>query len=425
MKRLTSMVVILFIMYLAIQVLFNKFGNGHNSEYTISDAKNNYLINEVYTANAKDEHNNYYLTIKTNGVAFEMQTYAEFYGSEHIIKNIKYFSNNNYKCVLPIFTGGKLLYDIMCLKDKIITPYYFLIGQDSELDAFANSLSSVDYQVSNWQDNNVDALIDGPLTVYPKNIIKSHYVGINNYRGLYTISNDNLQKKEDIKLFNYDVYKRPLSGIIGKYYITADYSQSYAFNKFFVVNLISNHVDEITFGTRIDFDSYVQGIVGSSIYIFDRENKKQYEVITKTLSIVEIGNVDTGIKVYQDGVWSKASAYDAAINDITFNNVPIDTTFSGYNRVDKVGNHLSGFYYLYQKVGNTYHVYRANVQNRELKTYIFATNKIDNITYVKDYVYFTKDNTVKYFQDAIGVKTLFQNSEFAFNNSLYFNIYSK
>lgn len=425
MKRLTTMLIILFILYFIIQILFNKYGNGHTSEYTLMDLDKKINVTEKYAANIKGETNNYYFTISLDGQIFNLQTYHDFYGSQKVLKQVKYFSNTSYKCILPIFSSNQLLFDITCLKDGKLTPYYLLSGKDATLDTFARSLTNVGYTTTNWQDNITNAVVDKSLTVFPANIIKNHYVGINNYRGLYTINDSNLKKIYNIKLFDFDVYKRPLSGIVDKYYVTADYSQKFSFNKIIVIDLTNNVKKEIDTSIRVDFDAYVQGIVDDSLYIFDRENKKQYEVTTQPLGIVEVGNVTTGIKCYKDGVWSSVSAYDAASSDIVFNPIPNDTTFTGYTRVDKVGNTLSGYYYLYQKVGGIYHVYRANVQNRDLLTYIFSTNKIDNITYVDSYVYFTSDNTVKYFQDAVGVRTLFQNSEFDFNNSLYFNIYSK
>ena len=425
MKRLFSMLLVLFALYYFIQFAFTSFGQGHNEQYSIIKDGKTFLIDEKLTSNIKGETDNYFIKVSVDDLLFEFQTYTNYFGRKSIIKDVKYYDGGNLKCLLPIFAGDKLEYDLMCLRDGEMLPYYALQGTNGGLDEYVKTMQDVGYKSITWQDSKVDSYTEETITVYPKNIVTNHYVGINSYRGLYTISNDIPKKFYSLKLFSYDVYKRPVSGMVGKYYITADYSQQYDFNQLYVVDLTTSDDQTIDILPAVDFNSYVQGVVDGSLYFYDRTNRRQYEVSTNPIGIVEVGNASSGILNYENGTWKTITAPAKNAEDVIFNDSKDDGSFIGYDRVDKIGNTLSGYYYLYKKNGSIYNVYRVNVQDKNLKTFIFSTNKIDNIHYVSDYVYYTFNNEVRYFHNSTGVKTLFKNTEFDFNSSLYFNVYKK
>jgi hypothetical protein len=425
MKRLLSTLLVLFAIYYFIQFSFQNFGKGHEGQYTITDSGKTFSINEKLVSNVNGEIDNYYIKVTVDDSTFEFQTFSNYYGRQNIIKKVMYYDQNNLKCLLPIFDGDKFEFDMMCLKDGVMTPYYTLQGTVSELDIYAKSLLDIGYKPIFWQDTKTDSYTDESVTAYGNNIVSNHYLGINSYRGLYTISKDNLKPVYAVKLFKYDIYKRPISGIVGKYYITADYGQQYSFNQLYVVDLTNNDESTIDILPAVDFDGYVQGVVDGSLYFYDRVNRRQYEVSTNPVGIKEVGSADNGILFYNEGKWSTITAPARNAEDIIFNPTIDDQIFMGYDRVDKIGNTLSGHYYLYKKNGSVYDVYRVNIQNLELKTYVFSTNKISNINYVDDYVYYSYNNEVKYFHNSTGIKTLFKNTEFDFNSSLYFNVYKK
>ena len=130
-----------------------------------------------------------------------------------------------------------------------------------------------------------------------------------------------------------------------------------------------------------------------------------------------------GIRVYDNGNWLKIEANEAVENEILFKDNQETTSDEVYARIDKIGNVLSGYYYYYQKKGKEYKVYRVNIQNPDFKIYLFSTKQIDDIQYVRDYIYFSEDNEVKYYHDKTGVKTLFKNDEFEFNKSLFYSVF--
>lgn len=425
MKKLLIMMIILFSIYLAIQFGFKFFGTGHNVSYRIKSEGIYFDVDELYILNHKKEINNYYFKIKINDNAFSFQTYEDFNRSDMVIKKIKYFKDDNQECLLPIFRDDKIIFDIMCIKNNTITYYHDLKGQNQALDDFATNLNEEKYNVTKWEDDKSGKIENAPITTYPNNIVDDHYVGINNYKGIYTINSVNLKKIVSVKIFEKDIYERPLSAIVGKYYVTADYESEYDFSKLYIVDLTSNSVYITNSSNKISFDTYIQGIVDNSLYIFDRVNKKQYELDMKTRTVIEVGNNSTDIKIYNKGTWEKVKATEAAKNDVLFKTDANTSSDAIYDRIDKVGSPLSGYSYFYKKDGDTYKVYRADSRNKDLITYLFSTNKIDNINYIHDYVYFSENNEVKYYYDKTGVKTLFKNDEFEFNKSLFYNVYLK
>ena len=256
-------------------------------------------------------------------------------------------------------------------------------------------------------------------------MLNDYLIGINSYKGLYTISENNVKGLIEVNIFNKDIYTRKISGTVKSTYVTADYESNYTFNKFYTLKLDSKNVETIKSNYDISFDSYVQGIIDNSIYVFDKDSKVQYEVNIKSKTVTIVGNVSMGIKFYNNGVWETKSAYDASSSEMMFINNVADYVDSNYIRIDKHGNTKSGFYYLYQREGNYYKVYRSNVQNKEDLTYLFETNRIDNIYYIDDMVFYTYNNEVRYYNDEVGIRTLFVNTEFEFNNSLVYSVYKK
>ena len=94
-----------------------------------------------------------------------------------------------------------------------------------------------------------------------------------------------------------------------------------------------------------------------------------------------------------------------------------------YDLVLKVGKEKSGYYYIFEKVGNTYKVYRSNIQNKINKTYLFETNSTE-LLYSKDSVYYLDGKTLKRY-DNQGNKIVLEYSELEFNNNIKIGLFNK
>ena len=418
MIKIFKLLIVMFILYFALQVGFRIFGKGYELNYKI-DLNDNLeaKVTEIYTNNVKNEKKNYYFNIEIDNQNFYLQTYKSFMFYSQIIKDIKYYKGT-YTCIYPIFAGKKQITDVLCLDNGVIKDYSILKGKDSSLDFFVNELINEKLYKNNFVDDVEEFNKVDKIKIYPNNIVTAHKFAINSYNGLYTINEYNSQKAYNISLFDDDVYNRDLTALVNKYYITPNYSNEYDFNTFHRVDITNNDITSFSFNTSISYNSYIQGVVDGKIYLVDKSNKKQHEINPKKKTVIEIGNETTMARMYEFGKWNEISIYDLVNEEKKFSYREVDLSNNDYIKIEKIGNILSGYYYYFVKINNVYDVYRSNVQNENQKKYIFTTTDIDNIEYVDDYVYYYYNNSLRVYHDSIGNKTIYDYQEYEFNKTL-------
>ena len=418
MKRYILTVVVLFIFYFGIQVFFRFNSAGFTNEYTIKDGDKEFQVVEQYIANTEGETDSYNLTITNGENVYNYSLYQNLNKMGKIIEDIK----SNGSCIYPIFRNDKQYFDITCLSENVQI-YYHDMNASDEIKAFAENLKQYGYNATQFVDSAKEDQLEGNASFYKSNINENHYVGIQNYRGLYTISKFNPNKIYNNQIFDTDIYNPSLSTLISHYYIVADYEGVHNFNTIYAINLKNNNVEKISNpNLKISFDSYIQGTVDNSAYLFDPSNIKQYEIDIKSMSITEVGNEETKILYYQDGQWSRVNAYDAVNTKLYFNSVKPVSQNESWDYEIKVGGDLTGFTYYFKKEGNVYKVYKTNGQS-DVLTYLFDTFNLNSIKYVSDYVYFISGPILYYYNDATGVRRLYKNNELQFNENLKFYIY--
>jgi len=300
MRKLLSTIIILFLFYIGLQILFNLFGGGHSSTYSIKNENNTFEIREVFI-NSKD-FKGYDLEVSKDDEVYNFQTMHNLFGASRVIKNILSFESDNYKCILPLFHNNLNLIDFICKKDNVQYLYQSIKGNDKDLDDFILKSKDLGYNEEQFYDDKLEVKIVETMTAYVNNIVKDHFVTINNYRGIFTINTVNLQRMNNVPLFNSDTYKRPISALVDKYYITADYNQRFAFDKFKIVDITTNKTFDLFINGKIEHTSYVQGVYENKMYLLDTYNKKQYEVRINPFVIVEVGNDKVGVKQLNFGV---------------------------------------------------------------------------------------------------------------------------
>lgn len=391
------------------------YSKGHTTTYYLGENKD-YEIKEIYTKNKSGETDNYYLEIKHKSNIFSFQLFDKYEEKRNIVEDIIYY-DGDYKCMLPIIDGISQT-DIMCYKDNRYYNYVSIIGKEKELDKFVNDIDINIYDKNIYLDESTEVIEKDGLKLYTYNVNKNHYIAISNFEGIYIV-NDEIVDRE---IFDKDIYSRDLSTIAGKYYITADYSSKQQFRTFYLVNLKTRKIEEIKAPNYISFDSYIQGYVDESLYIYDKDNEKQYELDLEKLKITEVGNASKKIKYYDNGKWNKISV-NKAKNELKFNNKIEDIDFSKFDYVYLDGGEKSGYYYLYSKKNNYYEVYRTPVQNKKAITYLFNVKDISDVFYLGDYIYYKSGNKLKYYSNSTGNRTIVEYNELEFNNSLIFGVY--
>ena len=419
MKRLIRLLFILLVLYFGIELLFVNLNKGHNLEYKIKKNKNTFFIKEIYTQKVKNEINNYYFEIRINDYIFNYQTYKDYKKANYIIKDIDYFEGDRYNCIFIKDKNNLQLSDILCLNNNIQYYYSDIKGKDKKIDEYVKNIKTY----KEYKDNLTKKIDADPVTLYTDNIVNKHYISLQNYRGLYLIN-----KKDNIKnitLFKNDIYTNKNSITSNKYYLTADYDKEFRFHEMYLINIKNGKKSKIISNDDISLDSYIQGVINEEVYLFDKSNKKQYRINLKNKTVSQSGNTAKGINVYKNNKYEIGSAYDALEKEILFNKYSYDTKFMDkeYDKVEKIGNKLSGYYYLYLKNDYIYDVYRVSVQNKKILTYLFSTDDLNNVYYYKDYVYYKDNLNIRYYQNELGKKTLLKDTEFEFNKSLKFGLY--
>lgn len=414
MKKVRIVVVLVFIT-LILMCCVRFYSKGHTTSYTLGE-KEEYQIKEIYTKNQSNELDNYYLEIEINNQNFSFQLFKTFEKRRKIVSDILYY-DGEYKCLLPIIDGISQT-DIICYKDNRYYNYASIIGKELELDKFVDDIDINIYDKNNYLDESTETVEESEVKLYTYNVQKEHYLAVSNLKGAYLINNN----IKDIDIFKKDIYSRELSAIVDNYYITADYSAKQQFRTFYFIELSTGKKKEAKAPNYISFDSYIQGVVDNKLYIYDRDNEKQYEINVDKLEIKEVGNKSKKIKYYENGEWEKISVTKAN-KEMIFEYSIEDSDFSKFDYIYLVGGEKSGYYYLYEKSGNYYNVYRTPVQNKKSITYLFKIKKIDDVIYVEDYVYYKFGNKIKYYSDYTGNRTILEYNEIEFNDNLIFGVY--
>lgn len=416
MKKMIMLFITLVSIYFLIQLGFIFFGKGYEKEYTISENGKEFKITEKYVRNTKNEKNGYLLKIDTGKNIFSYQVLDNLNDKE-IVKKIKYYQDDNMECILPLFHNNKTIFDVTC---NINGVEYYYHNMDKKPDGLVKFVESLNYDKDKFIDNGKSKQENDIYTVYENNVVKNHYVLLTNYQGVMTINDRNVRYVLNKQIFDSDQYSRPISAFTKNYYVVADYEQNYEFDKFYVFDFKNNYLKEIKTKYKISFDTYVQGVVDDIIYIFDLDNKVQYEINPKSLEITRTGDVKSNIKFYENGIWSKINVNDVINNKPLF--ITSNRVIKNGNIIDNLGSNLTGYIYTYEKNGNKYKVYLSNTFTPDIKNYLFEIDDIDSIIYVDNYIYFKDGNKIKYYSEKTGLRTLIESEELIFNKNLMYNV---
>lgn len=410
-NRYVKIVLSFFFIFLVIFLCIHFLSKGFTNSYSVGKNK----IKEVYTEDEKDEVDNYYIEITFNKIKYNYQFYNIDKQKKKLVNKVLNY-DGEYKCIKPIF-NIELEVDFTCYKDDEYYNYIDIVGKEKELDNYIKSLSKKEYNVNNYKDDLNSKTVNNKITYYQKNIPKNFVLSLSTLKGI-TVVNNNIRHYD---IFEKDNYKRELSIFYNNYYISANYDEKQNYREILVTDILTGKTKEASAPDIISFDSYFQGVVEGNLYIYDRNSEIQYMLDIDKLKITEVGNSNKGIKYY-DGKWGYISVIKANKTKL-FN----ETNFSvdGYDYAIKKGNVLSGFELLFKKDGKKYKVYKRNVQEPEIKKYIFSIEDYNDILLKDDYVFYKDEGKIIMYSDYTGKKTLLEFSELEFNENIKFDIYIK
>lgn len=405
MKKIFVSITILYIFLFFLEFSFNYFKKHHEVTYKIDNIE----IKEDYRGNTKEEENNYYLELKTEKNTFYIQTYEDFKKEKRIIKQVKYYSDDNYECILPIFKKNTVLTDLICIEDGKQINYNTI--QNSQITEFLNTIS--EYPKENYKDNLENVIMRNQTRFYPSNLPKDHYIALTYYKGLLVADETSFR---EIELFKKDVYTQKIKAFTNNKYLIINYNNNYDSNEFYVVNIKTRQYDAFGSNNTIKYDAYIQGTLENSVYLFDKDSKNQYQLDLKEKTITRIGNTNTGIKYY-DGTWQNKNAYEAVNKELKFKEYE---TTDEYIMIKKIRGKKYGTTIYVKEVNGVYEVYRGIRDNQNL-IYLFTTTDYKTMNFLKDYIYYKDGIYIKMYSDLTGIKTIMNSSEIT-NKSVSFYI---
>lgn len=417
MKKLFISMVGLFLLYFLLKGILFIFRGNTVYRYEIMNDGNAMTVEEKRYTKTKKTSEYYDFRIYIEKEDYHFRIWAkDLEGHQQFIQDIKTIKTNKYDCYLPIFQDEKILTDMVCRDNhtKILYPYHEIRLNDTKLDIEVDKkyLKQLKKFMPQTDGSKEEAQIEIENTL-PSEIKK---IGMSTYRGL-SIINMNGQL-EQITLFSSDHYDQPLHVFVNGYYLVADYDESYDFQKWYLVNMSTGKVDQITMPVTISFDSYIQGVVEDRVYIMDRSNRIQYYFDLNDQLVHKCNNEEGMIQYYNGGEFENRNIYDALNSDLYFVSSNI-VRKSDHETL--VFDDRSNYYYLWKREDNHYKVYRSMDDSLEQMTYLFETAK-DRAIYCEDGVVFQNENRIWYFSDTVGTKKILKNKEFEFNDTITYGV---
>jgi len=419
MKRFLSLIGIVVLVYLIVQFFLPLFSDGHEVQYIINDE---ITIDESFYAKAYTgdylNRKTYFFKFKIGDYDFSFKIFDDYARRKRIIKRVEYKESDSSICIMPFDLKGNPMFTYLLCKNKEDGILFNYVSQsDMVMNDFIETLSIDGYiypEVVIPQKR--DTLGDNDLY---DTLIENHRLVIWKYDGIYIIDSDSM---EEVDVFSRSHYDNPLGKIVGSYYVMPNYDLKYDFSGIRMVQLETLAEEDFDIGMEISHDAYIQGVEGNNLYIYDLENESQFVVDIKDKSAEEVNEFDNFYNQFEfEAVDSKLF-----LDKLKFNNY-FDKTelMESYDRVERYGGGIDGYYYLYNNLGTITAVYRIDVLDPNNIKLIFTGENINEVCYLDEYVYYIDGEKLYYFSDNTGRVKLVNNFEFNFNYENIFEVSKK
>ncbi len=412
MKRVFYFILLLFILFVVYQFVVMLFIDHHQVSYTIAQDEKSFSITETFSKENKQDH--YFFEIQEGDHLFYFHSNTSMGKRDHVIQALEVFLQNDLYCLYPVLEKDTPS-SIVCLKDGKLVSYASLRQQNNvDIGSFVEILQNKGYQNPGWQVSYTSKEYRGKL-VYQDNLIDGEIVTLWNYQGL------DLYQKEDlssISLLSSDRYENDFGALVSHYYIIPNYDQKHDFNTMYLVNLLDHSKKSLYFDDDISFDSYVQGVVDSKYYLFDREHKKQYEINPKQASSRLIGSIDLEGQYFDGESWSSVPISRFVSEKLTFptpvsssvkEKYPDATIYEFFDRS-----------YVITPQKEVYLVYRDHLDH---PIFLFQDSMMQSVTLKDGAIYYIKDNILYRYSDIHGLKPLVSYNEFRYNHQYIYDVY--
>lgn len=348
--------------FLTIAILFIIFLITYLSprEYTLEYKKDNVKITEYYSK--KEEY--YKLSFNYKNKVYEFITFAKYSKNRKLIDKIEIIEIGEYTCLVP--ESKELKTYPLCKKDDENISYHLVNGLEEKVSS--ELYKTLIAKESKYKNIEISSLDDKTYLIW-------------NYSGLDII---NKNGNESINIFEKDVYDTSLAYLLNDYFIIPDYEETYRFDKVYLYNLKKSKLSTWELNKAIYFDSYILGSNDKSLFVFDKKEKKEYELVPHKEKIRTISP-----KIIENGEWENVSTQTLVNNKLSFS----DSEIIKYEIID------SNLYRIHNN-------YKERISNQKVK-YI--------VTYNKDEVYYLVEDSLYLYSLDYGEVKLMTYFEWNFN----------
>ncbi len=331
-----------------------------------------YQIKDTSISENYDNTNKYYYYKLTyNNFSYDFIYESEYIKERKLISGIKKYYNDEYTCL--IVDSDYFTINPLCSNQEELIDYH-LIDEDTKekIKKYYKTPSTTELKLNNYEIYNTE---DTKV--------------IWNYKGINIIEKD---KIESVNVFKKDIYEPNISTLINNYFIVADYEQTYNYDTIYIIDIDTKEVTKWDLDTEISFDSYIIGTNDKSVYIIDKKNKIEYELVPHKQKMRKISSSNKGI-IYNNGEEEKISM-DRLVSQ-------------KYSFIDKNN-------YKFELDNKTLYM---SINSSNLKTKI-SNKEIDSILSInKDTIYYLIGSTIYRYNLTYGETKIMKYSELEYNNT--------
>lgn len=365
-KIKNSVKIIALLIVISLVIIFTLSSCNTSKSYSLEYNIDKYDISENYDINKEL----YYYQIKSNNKTYDFIYKSSLLEEHKLIDKIKEHTNGDYTCIT--ISSKQIKTNPLCTyKNNQIS--FHLINDElkDELSNYYKNKETINKKINNYT------------------LFSNEKILIWNYKGFNYIKD---KKNKNIKIFKEDIYEISAATHINEYIVIPNYEQNYNFNELYIINLKTLEVDKWKINYDISFNCYINGINDKSIFLTDRKNEIQYELVPHKKKMRIVGKKNKDGILYVDGKEEKISINELVKKDILF------TSSNPYK------------YY----IDNDY-IY-LSYPDSKIKTKI-TNKKIDKIIAIKNNsVYYLIDNTLYKYDNEYGETKIVEYEEWEYNN---------
>lgn len=418
MKKLLPILFLLGAAALIFQIFVQFFMRHHEIDYSIITKDNSYLIHEKLKVDGK-KNTYYFKLVDDNQDTYIFNLEHDYNRQDEIVKDVKYFDDENLRCVFPIFKKG-ITGDIYCKSKKQQVSYSYLRQtNNSSLDNYIKKLKKSGYIANSWARDTLPKK-DSVYDIYRDNVKEDTIFTVWDYRGFYIINDKKIIKKD---FLNHDQYENNLSYLTDNYYVSinTDLNSGNMYASFYLYDILNGGKGRVDLDEQISFNMYINGSYDGKFYYTDLNTKKQYALDPDKETVKEVGNVKDGFKSIQGKKLVTVSSKEyLKSNDIWTNDVVNNVLGNMYGAKEvKKSNDM---YYFVTDTGDFYKTDKLNLKNSVL---LFHFDSVSEWKVKGDNIMVVSGDTMYYYDDVYGLLPIVTSNEFIYNYKNICDFYVK